>query len=400
MRRASGIQYGWPAVACARILELLFCPMILLCRQKSRQPTRKILIVEPFNIGDAVSLSVMLDPLQQRFPDASIHLLIKPSSSLLYANDKRVTAVHGFELPWAGRGRKIRAMALSAVPLLFFIGRLRGEKFEIGIDARGDVRSQILLALLGCRFRVGYTNYLCSNIRVQGLLLTHNAGDLASERRALLNLRILRTLGCRVEGAKPRLQGISGMVPPSERPLVVCHVGAGWEYKLWPIGNWVSLAKNMHREFDVDMLFVGGASEAGRLAMLRDALPSTDHCKQTAFPELLAAIMASSLFIGLDSGPAHIAAAMGKTVIALFGPAESTIWAPFGSNCHVVSRQELFPCAPCDQRRCTSSTSTCMGAISTEDVLQKVRQTLPAHFHARWADGVPEISVEANAIPA
>lgn len=378
----AGLKYSNTKVIVARILEYFFLPALIFTRKSKRTSEAKILIVEPFHIGDAVSLSVMLDPLRERFPNHEIHLLLQNTPAKLYENDKRVSYIHRHVLPWAKRANKYNvADFLETAKTILF---LRRERFLVGIDVRGDVRSQIFLTLVGCSIRAGYTNYLCSNIIIKGHHLTHNAGNLVPQQRAMLNLEVLKVLGCSIKDARSGLIAANAQRRETTKRRktfeVICHMGSGWKYRLWKESNWLNLWEKISQEFQVGITLVGEkdkikhikSSYATELEMYRVNVLST------SFEGMIDAISRCNLFIGLDSGPMHIAAAFDKIVIALFGPGNIEIWQPHCKEAILISRQDKFPCAPCLQSKCIHPMANCMDAISPDEVMKQVYKCIPA----------------------
>jgi ADP-heptose:LPS heptosyltransferase len=372
------LQYPKHKIILSRILEWLVYPFTLLIRKNclSDDNVLKILIIEPFNIGDAVSISIMLDPLSEKYPNASIHLLINTTCCDLYKNDKRVAKVHGFESPWSTRGKHIKWS-----DCIKYIWRLHHEHFDIGIDVRGEIRNQLLMVALGCRARAGYTNYLCSNMVIRGLLLTHNAGNIRDKQRPLLNLDVIRTLGCNIDGRKASLN-IPLHLGAEGNLRILCHVGAGWRYRLWSAIRWAELIERISKDYCISIHLICAESEKDILDDVLTALEN-DHTEVTAtiiphsdLLQLIAEIQDSRLFICLDSGPMHIAAALGKKVIALFGPGNIRLWKPISNHAWIIEHQEHFSCAPCLQSTCVSPNDNCMDAILVDEVYAAVRDAL------------------------
>jgi ADP-heptose:LPS heptosyltransferase len=379
-----GLKYPRPTVILSRLLELVFFPLGFLARRPNEHlQSRRILIVEPFNLGDIVSLSVMLDPLRRRFPGTEIHLLVKPAGKVLYKNDQRIAMIHSFEFPWASREKTLLVGRIKLLPLIKMIRKLRSLEFDIGIDTRGDIRSQIFMVLLGCRIRAGYTNYLCSNVEIKGLLLSHNAGQMPQQQRCLINLAVLRVLGC--EPAEPALRPISPRKSKARFKSfkVLCHPGAGWVHKLWKADRWALLIEKILQNFSVEVLVVGEKHDLVLLEQIRSQVTGPVSFSLTSLEELVTLIQGTDLMICLDSGPMHIAAAYDLPLIALFGPGYKEIWKPFNLNSRMIEHQDRYPCAPCLQKRCILPKANCMDAITWEEVFEKVLEMVPDIFRTK-----------------
>jgi ADP-heptose:LPS heptosyltransferase len=339
---------------------------------------RSVLLVEPFQMGDILSLTPLIDPLLTRFPGCKLFFLTKPSSAALLRLDTRVTGVLEFDFIWSDYGLKRKVNMGYLLRLIRFMWSLRRCHFDLGIDTRGDVRSQILLSLAGCHTRIGYHRYLASNVCVKGWLLNRSlAGSATPIHRYDWNLNLLALAGCasglpaRFPSFKPSLTGAA--VPSG--PYVLIHVGGGWEFKRWGEEKWASLIGRLISS-GRKAVVIGAAQEKEILEGIRGMLGSSIEegltFRTTSLQELIALVSACELFVGLDSGPMNLAVCLGKPVVALFGPGDSTMWYPYHSRESLVHHAEKFPCNPCDQSFCRFPKHSCMNDIDVEEVFRKI----------------------------
>lgn len=373
----AALRYPLRSRLAARALECLFLPRAaLLRRAEPGAPIRRILIVEPFNLGDAATLAVMLDPLRERFPGAEIHLLVKRAGALLFRGDPRVQRIHEIEFPWARREGKLRLRPRDVAAFRDLLARLRAERYDLGIDARGEVRNQALMVWIGCRRRLGFTNYLGSNMHIRGWLLTDSAGRIPAAPRALMNLALIGTLGC---DTRLRLPALAAQPLPraGETFRVALHTGAGWRFKLWPEERWAALADALLDTYRIDLCLLGDAVEEERLRRIAALTRHRPPVRITDLDELLSELASTDLLVCLDSGPMHLAALLDRPTVALFGPGYLPVWQPAGSRATVIHRQDAFPCAPCLQKRCVRPGHTCMDAIPLGAVLEAVGRRIP-----------------------
>jgi ADP-heptose:LPS heptosyltransferase len=337
------------------------------------------LIVEPFQMGDLISTTVLLDPLKRRFPDAKIYLLTKPGNAGVLLSDPRIEKILSADFPWSDYGIK-RGSIKRWWGLAKALFGLRKYKFEAGIDCRGDVRSQLIMAIAGCRNRIGYTNYLNSNLNVRGLLLTHRVPRPPYKHRFDWNAYILTALGLREQDLipiafptlkLPRTPQIS-QYPAS--PYMLIHVGGGWQYKRWPVGHWIALVDRLTEKYKYPIKLIAGPAEKDLLNQITAAISRQDYVSMIlpSLAELVELISGCSLFLGLDSGPMNIAVALNKKVVALFGPGDSDTWYPYQDGSVFIHKKERFPCNPCAQIKCYYPEKNCMASISAEEVEQMV----------------------------
>jgi ADP-heptose:LPS heptosyltransferase len=358
----------------ARALEAFFAPFALFLRRCRSGNVRRVLLLEPFVLGDAVLMAVMLAPLKKKFPGVEIHLLVQPGSVGLFKHDSRVTRSHGVVFPWSRRRSKV-GLLQSWIEMVRCIFSLRSLRFDIGFDTRGEVRSQILMLLLGCRRRVGSTNYLCSNMKIRGRLLTDSIGNPPLKHRAQLNMDLCAAIGCEMDRQRflPALEWPAAA--PHDAFTILIHTGAGWKFRMWTEEKWIALIQRIATELRLKIRVAGAPDEQPRLDIMKRRIPEdTATFITTALDELISEIGACDLLIALDSGPMNIASMLGKPVIALFGPGVVTMYEPLSPGSRVVHHQREFECAPCAQRICIHPTNNCVASITVHEVFGHVRE--------------------------
>ncbi len=151
------------------------------------------------------------------------------------------------------------------------------------------------------------------------------------------------------------------------RALVVFHPGATWIYRAWPRERWVDLGRRLAAALGARIAVLGSSSEAVLVAGIATGIgPSAAPAIGEPLTAVAGLIQAARLFVGGDSGPLHLAAALGTRAVALFGPAGPSLTAPAGFD--GVALDPRFPCAPCDQRHCVRPTAPCIHAHRVADV--------------------------------
>ena len=374
---------------------------------------RRILVVQLDHLGDAVLSSVLFPQLRLAYPDATIDVLASPSNREVFANDPRLNQVHVATRNWFER-KPGRFALWSAV---FALGRrLRHERYDLGIDVRGDILTVLVLAIAGVPRRVGWA------MGGGGFLLTDVTPWVPGRHEVLSRLAILETLGIagdepvrvainvsdedRLEVARAlreawpvrssrtlamarvgRRAGRSGRDAAenhdepewlhagrfgSEAPLLAIHLGAGTAAKRWPIAHWrVLIAKFLTDGWRV--VIVGGVDDA-ELASRLDRNPSLrDWTGRLALAETAAFLERADLFIGPDSGPAHLAACAGVPSVVLFsGTNRAAQWRPWSRRSMVVRHR--VACGPCHRKVCPLVDHPCMTGLTPERI----------HRAAKW----------------
>jgi lipopolysaccharide heptosyltransferase II len=155
-----------------------------------------------------------------------------------------------------------------------------------------------------------------------------------------------------------------------DSPVVSVHPGSTWETKRWGPLYVAKLCDNLQKQYNCQILLLGGTEEQDYLSFIRNAMrgEAVNLSGKTTLKELACILYQSNLMITMDSGPMHIACAVNTPVVALFGPTAPWRTGPFGENKNVI-RKDL-PCSPCFKRKCPEGHHRCMQEISIEDVLR------------------------------
>ena len=371
-----------------------------------RERTRVILLVQLDHLGDAVLSTTLLPPLRRHYPRASLEVLTSPWNEELFASAPEVDRVHVL-----ARNRFVRPARFGALAAMLWCGwRLRRRKIDLAIDVRGDFPIALLIWLSGARRRLGWD---CGG---GGFLLTDSPAHLAGRPEVESRRALLASLGIRpkpgevfvpavsppemvrqrvaqwLETAEQTSGGLqvvgeagrNAHVDPCRRGptrfggqlRIAAHVGAGTAAKQWPADHWRELIARLVVRLGAEVVLVGGRGE--RIIARRITEPSPysgviDWTGQLGVGELAAVIEQCDLFVGADSGPAHLAAAVGTPVVVLFsGTNDPRQWRPWGSGVTVVRRE--VRCSPCHRECCPLKEHPCMKGLEVEEVVRAVEE--------------------------
>jgi heptosyltransferase-1/heptosyltransferase-2 len=155
--------------------------------------------------------------------------------------------------------------------------------------------------------------------------------------------------------------------------------GARWENKRWPVENFIELTRRMTSLApELRFAILGGKDDAGLGQAIAAANPERclDLTGQTSLQEMIEWARLSELMITNDTGPMHIAAALRKPVVALFGPTDPDGTGPYGQRKNVIQVTDL-PCVPCMKGHCTyEKPLACLREITPEMVFERVRRRI------------------------
>jgi ADP-heptose:LPS heptosyltransferase len=373
----------------AKILyNVLLFGSILLSRLRmtgvlGRENLKRILVVELTKLGDVLSMVPLLTPLKESFPHATIAVMLQPNHEKLFALVPEVSTTLS-----SPSSQHLRGIASS-------VRLIRRQKFDLVISASPSVRHGILVLLSGARYKFGFLEFSRAKVvhlqshRVRSLGFrpqTSSIGFLKNINDRVEHL--CRSLGVRIPGRKPALAFLrmgsplapkvaKTLLPANGSSYIVAHPSAGWEYRTWPTENFRSLVRRVLEVSTEHVVLVGAESDRSPLQPLIREFGGDPRVSFEIGLELdsLARMIANArLFVGSDSGPLHLAAAVGTPSVGLFGPAPPELTgSQMPMESHVYKRVE---CSPCDQEDCVRKWAPCMTLITVDEVLDKVREIL------------------------
>lgn len=331
---------------------------------------RRVCLVKPSALGDVVQALPVLTALRRRWPDAHFAWVV---------NDSFAPLLHGHPdldeiIPFPRRARGLRLVG----ELFGLVKRLRG--FDLALDLQGLLRSAALTWLTGAKRRVGFRQAR----EGAPLAYTDRLDTPIKETPAVLaNWSVAQALGCAGAPPAPRL----GLMPAHEaeaarqlaglpRPIVAIHPGASWVTKRWPAEHFAELARRAQRELGAGIVLVGGPGEesitAAVAARLSPAL--VDLAGKTGLLQLAAVLRAADVMLSNDSGPMHLAAAVGTRVVAPFTCTSPLRAGPFGPGHQAVPT--TVSCAASYLRRCNSM--ACMAELTPDRLWPALASALRA----------------------
>ena len=351
-----------------------------------------VLIVRLSALGDVVHVLPALAALRASLPGARIGWAVEERAASLLAGHPQIDRLHVIPrgaLEAAFRRRSPREFARVAWTAL---RELRAESYEVSLDFQSNLRSAVLAKLAGARYRIGQPRpYAKEGSRS----LVHWAPPAVSREthKIVRNLALLEPLGARPD-SPPR-----PIVPEPEtskrlaeaflaedpaRPLVVLHPGvsAFGSFKAWREEGYARLAERLARERGARVAIAwGGDSERGAAErVVAGARGAAILAPRTgSVLDLAALLRRSALFVGADSGPLHLAAALGTPVVGLYGPKHPTTYGPYWENGRTFRKG--VPCSPCGFRKCARP--ECMTLITASEVFGVASPLLPSLAPAR-----------------
>jgi lipopolysaccharide heptosyltransferase II len=363
------------------------------------RPPQRILVIRVDLLGDVVLSLPAVRALGRAYPEADIDLLVLKSTAGILEGQPGIRRVLSYDPHvWRQPANFLRPVHwLEAAKMLRAI---RGYRYDLAVSISGDMGS-ILTRLSGARRRFGYSREAYRFFLTDPL---PGGRYLSRQHETEYVLALARAAGGVTTGsddARPRL-----VVVPSARhrvssllgsaraelgrtgPVVTLHGGArNGQAKRWPTGHFARLAEQLIEEFNALVVLTGAGGEAQLAGAIEEQCrhPLLNLAGKTSLPELSALLSASDLVISGDSGPMHIACAVGTPVISLHGPTDPVLSGPTAmSTDAIVLRRELW-CSPCYDAsataECPFGNPVCMKSLQVDLVLGSARDRLVMSGH-------------------
>jgi lipopolysaccharide heptosyltransferase I len=339
----------------------------------SRLQPRTICIIKPSSLGDIVHTLPILPAMRQLFPLARISWVVSaPFRSLLLGHPAldRVIAFERGDWHLSPRG------ALGTARLC---GQLFKHNYDLAIDLQGLLRTGLMTAATRAPVRVGMADAR------EGARLSYTHCVDAS-RRALHAVdrirRVVAALGLvefepsfHIPTTAHDRRWAAESLASVPRPRLIFNLGASWLTKRWPPEHFAEVARRAVSEFGAGLVAVGSSSDRPLVASLRShlgTLPLLDFSGQTNLLQLAALAEQSDLFISNDTGPLHVAAAAGASVVGIYTCTSPRLTGPYGPR--AITVESCVWCAASLRKSCDRL--ECFSELSADRVWPVVRSRL------------------------
>ena len=365
------------------------------------EPVSSILVFKQRNIGDVLLATPAIHALRCAWPSARIAVAVNSGTEAMVTGNPDVDRVLVFDRSARDAGGPSRWKEEVR-----FLAEIRSWRPDLAVQLTEGDRGAILAYLSGARFRVG-VEPARRGLWGKEKLFTHMSPRPSLYRHAVLrDLDVVGAAG--IPPADPGLRFfyteadrsrvaalLAGAGLPAGAPYAVLQPGSRWKFKCWTgEGNAGLIAHLSLRRLHPVVTSGPDPEELEQVERIRErcTAPFTSLAGRLSFKELGALIASARLYVGVDSAPMHLAAAVGTPVIALFGPTGAFNWAPWegidwgyaperpaGTRLvgrHAVVQKEMG-CIPCGQDGCEGTKkSRCMEEITIGEVAEAVDRVL------------------------
>ena len=318
-------------------------------------------------IGDIIMTTPSITALREAFPKAFISYVVEePYKELVEGNQSLDKVI------FLKKKQKIK-------DFFKLTRQIRKEKYDIALDFHGGPRASLITLLSGAKLKLGYRikyrNFIYDIKIARGV----ESGHLHSVEN---HLNLVKALGVSI-AVPPSLSFPQARAAEVEKEkkfieryqlegnkIITIHISAGNEFRDWGVDNLVRLSELLAQKPGIQIILVGASQDlkAEEEILKKSKTRLYSLVGQLNLRELREFIRQSSLFVGPDSGPMHIAATTSTPIVALFGPTLPAHFSPWKANAFLIEKN--FDCRPCKQRRCIYKDFRCLRSITPEEVFQ------------------------------
>ncbi|MCZ7567441.1 MAG: glycosyltransferase family 9 protein [Ardenticatenaceae bacterium] len=351
----------------------------------ARSTPPRLLLIRPDHLGDVLFLTPALRAVREAQPNAQITALVGPWAAPLLARNPDLDAVETLDFPWFDR-RPRRGPFGPYRRLQRAAAGLRG-RFDVALILRFDHWwGGWLAAAAGIPYRLGYaTRYLVP-------FLTEAVPYQPGRHEVLQNLTLTSRLGTPAE-ARPQQAPLRYVLDPAalavverwtswRRPLIAVHPGSGAPVKLWSPAKWAALAEHVVTTYGGRVILTGapGAeAEQARAIAIRAGVAHGVAAGETSLETLAALYSVCDLVVGPDTGPLHLAVAVGTPTVHLYGPNSPQTFGPWGDPARHRVLTQALACQFChrlDWGENELADHPCVHELPLASVVQAVDQVL------------------------
>jgi heptosyltransferase I len=343
----------------------------------------KILILKPSSLGDVIHALPVLRLLKRHWPESRIHWWLDADLAPILEKDPDLAGLFRFQRQRWAAPHQWPEIAAS-------LRAMRRERFDLAIDLQGLARSGLFAWLANAGLTVGLDN-LREGEREGARAMYDLTPDRALPQTHAVDryLAVLPLLGVPVHWnfewlpVRPeaaRSVRLKWMPHGDATRWIVLVPGASWNNKRWPAPYFAAVVKELQEIPDLRFVVLGGKDEWPLGETIAAAAPerALNLAGSTTLDEMIEWIRLSRLTITNDTGPMHVAAALNRPVVALFGPTNPWNTGPYRQMANVLQITRL-PCVPCLKSHCTySEPLACLHGITPDTVLEKARLALAA----------------------
>lgn len=327
---------------------------------------QRIIIIDLLYLGDLMFATPFIKELRKNFPKARIDLIVNSAFHSIMEDNTKLDNVYSYDKEW------------TLKQSIEFAKLISKNNYDLGINIHGSWRSAILLRLINPTYIIGYG-------KKGQLFLNRRLTQPQNQHMVDIYLNLLREMDLRVESSLPYLEIkksvqdeidkklISWGINPKEK-LIALNTGGTWPTKRWTAKGFAQLGDILNRKYGRVILIgsLGDLPLVEGIVNLMETKPVIVTGK-TNLRELAALLARCDLVISNDSGPVHVAAAVGTPTITIFGPSDDLKYRPLGEKHKIVKAP--IDCRPCGKHQCPLNHHHCMTEIKVDAIIDEIEKS-------------------------
>lgn len=340
---------------------------------------QRILIIKQSSLGDIIHTLALVHALKRCHPEISIGWVVQKAFSSIVERDPAVDNVFVIDIPstsepGAGKTAFLKAVLATTGTLRELRKSFSQNPYDLVLDLHASFRSGILALCNPGGVRIGFSGARELNTLFQHRLVRVPEEVMHAQDK---NLLFASFFGCFVadedfflQTNDEDLERVREFLPDDGGPLVYFNPVGRWETKFWPVDRWAALGDRLQQEAGAKVVLGGSGHDRPVLDRIAAAMETRPLLTggELSLIQSAALIKQSSLYVGVDTGPMHMAALAGVPVVALFGPTNPDLVGPYKVPAKIV-RNESLDCLVCRKRSCEDL--ICMHSISVAQVYEQ-----------------------------
>ncbi len=309
----------------------------------------RILLIKLSALGDVIQTLPVLEAVRAAYPAAEISWLVEEAAAPVLACHPALDhLLVSRRRTWLAAWRRTAEREIAWQQFRHLVHLLRRQPYDLVIDLQGLAKSAFWTFLVRSPRKIGFDR----TREYSYLALTERLPPYDPDEHAVRRyLRLARHLGAADDMVRFRLalplgtgQELEYVWQENAGPLIVMHPGTRWPTKHWPVESFAALAEALIRERQARVVFTGSPADRPLISRIRSAMASAaeDLSGRTDIKALARLFYQADAAVTTDTGPMHLAAAVGTPVAAVFGPTAPWRTGPFGSPTPGAAHQRVL----------------------------------------------------------
>jgi heptosyltransferase-2 len=328
---------------------------------------QRIIVIDLLYLGDLMFAVPFFRELRKNFPAAQIDLIVNNAFYSVMENNANLDNIYAYDKSWSNK---------QSVRFARGLGR---NNYDLGINIHGSWRTALLLKLINPSYAIGYGG------QGRGLFLNQELKQPVNQHMVDVYLNFLREMDLSVETGLPYLEvtdearneinkKLENWGIDTKVQLIALNTAGTWPTKRWTAEGFAQLGDVLNREYG-RVIMVGSPGDLSRVEEIVELMETEPIIAvgKTSLKELAALLARCDLVISNDSGPVHVAAAVGTPTITIFGPSDDIKYRPLGEKHRIV--KTAIDCRPCGKHLCPWGHHRCMTEIQPNEIIDVIEQS-------------------------